>query len=90
MVMNTPTPTVTTPVSKAFIESMPGVTAPFGVFDPLDLMPETVEELMLFREAEVVHGRVAMMGALGYIVQVCLCMRQQDKSGMSRGHPDIS
>jgi len=58
-----------TPVTTAFVEAMPGVTAPFGVFDPLDLTPDTEEELMLFREAELAHGRVAMMGALGFLVQ---------------------
>jgi len=58
-----------TPTSTAFVEAMPGVSAPFGVFDPAGLLPEIQEELMLFREAELAHGRVAMMGALGFLVQ---------------------
>jgi|EP00966_Prymnesium_polylepis_P055467 light-harvesting complex I chlorophyll a/b binding protein 4 len=58
-----------TPGGRAYAEKMPGVTAPFGLFDPLGLTPETKEELLLFREAELAHGRVAMMGALGYLVQ---------------------
>jgi len=49
-------------------EKMPGV-GPFGFFDPMGLVPDTKEELLLFREAELAHGRVAMMGALGYLVQ---------------------
>ena len=48
---------------------MSGVTAPFGFFDPMGLTPETNEELQLFREAELAHGRVAMVGALGFLVQ---------------------
>jgi len=58
-----------TPGGRVYAEKMPGVTAPFGLFDPLDLTPDTKEELLLFREAELAHGRVAMMGALGYLVQ---------------------
>ena len=46
-----------------------GVTPPLGVFDPLGLADDkSEEELMLFREAELAHGRVAMMGALGFLV----------------------
>jgi hypothetical protein len=37
--------------------------------DPLGLTPDTKEGLVLYREAELAHGRVAMMGALGYLVQ---------------------
>merc|ERR1719213_74314 len=51
-----------------FAKSLPGL-GPFGYFDPLGLTPDTKEELMLFREAELAHGRVAMMGALGFLVQ---------------------
>jgi light-harvesting complex I chlorophyll a/b binding protein 4 len=51
-------------------KDLPGVTAPFGFFDPLgftkDLSPA---ELMLRRESELAHGRVAMVGALGFLVQ---------------------
>merc|ERR1719298_30897 len=63
--------TVSTPLmGKAALEKMVGQTAPFGVFDPLGLADDkSEEELMLFREAELAHGRVAMMGALGFLVQ---------------------
>ena len=47
---------------------MSGVTAPFGFFDPMGLTPETNEELQLYREAELAHGRVAMVAALGFLV----------------------
>ena len=58
-----------TPATSEWVNSLPGVTAPFGVFDPAGLAPETQEEFMLFREAELAHGRVAMMAALGFLVQ---------------------
>jgi len=58
-----------TPGGRAFAEKMVGVSAPFGFFDPLGLTPDTKEEVLLFREAELAHGRVAMMGAFGYLVQ---------------------
>jgi len=52
-----------TPTHPALAES------PASAADPLGLTPETKEELLLFREAELAHGRVAMMGALGFLVQ---------------------
>merc|ERR1711907_443966 len=58
-----------TPGGRALAEKMPGVTGPFGFFDPLGLTPESKEELDMFREAELAHCRVAMVGALGYLVQ---------------------
>ena len=66
-----PSMTVSTPLmGKAALEKMVGQTAPFGIFDPLGLADDkSEEELMLFREAELAHGRVAMMGALGFLVQ---------------------
>jgi len=54
---------------RAMAEKMPGVTAPFGLFDPLGLTPDSEAELLQYREAELTHGRVAMVGALGYLVQ---------------------
>merc|ERR1719236_40923 len=57
-----------TPGGRAVAEKLAGL-GPFGFFDPLGLTPETKEELLLFREAELAHGRVAMMGALGFLVQ---------------------
>ena len=48
---------------------MSSVTAPLGFFDPLGLTPENREEVVLWREAELNHGRVVMMAALGFFVQ---------------------
>jgi len=49
---------------------MAGSTAPFKVFDPLDLATLGSEEtLAWFRAAELKHSRVAMLATTGYIVQ---------------------
>merc|ERR1712176_717214 len=58
-----------TPGGAEYAKSMPGL-GPFGFFDPLGTTEEkTVEEIMLYREAELAHGRVAMMASLGFLVQ---------------------
>merc|ERR1711997_139345 len=47
----------------------PGAIAPLGFFDPLGFTKDM--ELLgvkRFREAEIMHGRVAMMAAVGYLV----------------------
>jgi len=58
-----------TPGGKTFMKTLPGQVAPLGFFDPLNLSPESVEDAKLFREAELTHGRVAMMAAAGFLVQ---------------------
>jgi len=57
-------------------KTMPGVTAPFeNIFDPADLLaraassPRPIRELNRWRESEIVHGRVAMLASLGFVVQ---------------------
>jgi len=48
---------------------LPGATAPLGFFDPLGFTKDM--ELMgvkRFREAEIMHGRVAMMATVGYLI----------------------
>jgi len=50
-------------------ETMPGVSAPFGFFDPLGFTTEASESKVLFyREVEIKHGRVAMLASLGFLV----------------------
>merc|ERR1740138_1074856 len=67
--------TVTTPATPpimgaAFAKTLPGITAPMGYFDPLGLLDEkTTEEILMFREAELAHGRVSMVAGLGFLVQ---------------------
>eukprot|EP00521_Asterionellopsis_glacialis_P018032 CAMPEP_0195295062 /NCGR_PEP_ID=MMETSP0707-20130614/16526_1 /TAXON_ID=33640 /ORGANISM="Asterionellopsis glacialis, Strain CCMP134" /LENGTH=236 /DNA_ID=CAMNT_0040356195 /DNA_START=114 /DNA_END=821 /DNA_ORIENTATION=- len=48
---------------------LPGASAPLGFFDPLGFTKDM--ELMgvkRFREAEIMHGRVAMMATIGYLI----------------------
>ena len=44
----------------------PGVTAPFGFFDPLSLCPDDARSFYKIREAELKHGRVAMLAFAGF------------------------
>ena len=48
---------------------LPGATSPLGFFDPIgfsrDADLNTVKRL---REAEIMHGRVAMMATIGYLI----------------------
>jgi len=49
---------------------LPGAVAPTGFFDPLGFAQTgiTLNEVKRNREAEVMHGRVAMIATLGYLV----------------------
>jgi len=50
-------------------KSLPGVTAPFGFFDPLGFCSDCSDgKLCFYREVEVKHGRVAMLASLGFLV----------------------
>uniref|UniRef100_A0A6U2Y0N1 Uncharacterized protein n=1 Tax=Lotharella globosa TaxID=91324 RepID=A0A6U2Y0N1_9EUKA len=47
-----------------------GGTAPMGkFFDPLGFAKNGDAELKRYRESEITHGRVAMLGALGFLAQ---------------------
>jgi len=51
------------------VETLPGVTAPLGFFDPLGFTARADERLLQrYREAEVTHGRVAMLASVGFLV----------------------
>jgi len=54
----------------AYVKTLPGITAPFpDVFDPLNLTATaTIKDVRRYREAEVTHGRVAMLAAIGFVV----------------------
>ncbi len=56
--------------SKAFtVDSIPGASAPFGFFDPLGFATYADEVILKrYREAEVTHGRVAMLATVGFLV----------------------
>ena len=49
---------------------LPGVVAPTGFFDPLGFAQRgiTLNEIKRNRESEVMHGRVAMLATVGYLV----------------------
>lgn len=54
----------------AYAKTLPGVSQPFpDVFDPAGFLNKSsVREVRRWREAEIVHGRVAMLASLGFIV----------------------
>jgi len=50
------------------VEDLPGVLPPVGFFDPLDLSGKASDNLIRqYREAELTHGRVSMIAALGFL-----------------------
>lgn len=51
------------------IDEIPGARAPMGVFDPLGFAKKADEAtLKRCREAEVTHGRVAMLTTFSFLV----------------------
>ena len=51
-----------------FCAGLPGVVAPLGEFDPIGFTKGLpVQEIKRFREAEVTHGRVAMLATIVYL-----------------------
>merc|ERR1712127_1139887 len=54
---------------KAHGEGLPGALAPAGFFDPLGLAEKATDAtLARYREAELAHGRVAMLAVIGFLV----------------------
>jgi hypothetical protein len=54
---------------KASVGDMPGVLAPVGLFDPLGFAEKAdANTLKRYREAELTHGRVAMLAVVGFLV----------------------
>lgn len=49
------------------IKSAPGISAPLGFFDPLKLSSKVSEpRFKFYQEAELKHGRVAMLASVGF------------------------
>jgi len=46
--------------------SLPGV-GPFGYFDPWNLTPDSQRDVVLWREAELMHCRVSMLAVVGFV-----------------------
>merc|ERR1711988_342403 len=52
-----------------YAQDLSGITAPLGFWDPASFCANTSpDEVKRFREAELTHGRVAMLAAIGYLV----------------------
>jgi hypothetical protein len=57
------------PDEKKFSFGLPGSVAPLGEFDPFGFCKgRNLEGVKRFREAEVMHSRVAMMATVGYLI----------------------
>jgi Chlorophyll A-B binding protein len=51
------------------IDTIPGALAPMGIFDPWGFSKKADEAtLKRYREAELTHGRVAMLATVGFLV----------------------
>lgn len=58
-----------TPDASKPCYGLPGAIGPLGYFDPLGFCNDRdLVGVKRFREAEVLHGRVAMMAVLGYLI----------------------
>jgi Chlorophyll A-B binding protein len=58
-----------TPDSKKPCWGLPGAIEPLGFFDPLGLSKDAdLDTVKRYREAEVMHGRVAMLATVGYLI----------------------
>ena len=55
------------PDETIFVWGLPGNCPPLGDFDPLNFAKD-LATVRRYREAEVMHGRVAMVAFLGYLV----------------------
>jgi hypothetical protein len=55
-------------LKAAAIDEMVGSLAPMGLFDPLNLSDTDEATLKRYREAELTHGRVAMLAVVGVFV----------------------
>jgi hypothetical protein len=54
---------------QASLDSLPGALPPVGAWDPLGFSEKADEAtLKRYREAEITHGRVAMLATLGFLV----------------------
>jgi len=70
VVAETPEPEKEDPEEAAFDPaSQIGAMAPLGFWDPLNLCPQTEEGFRKLRAAELKHGRVSMMAAVGAVAQ---------------------
>ena len=52
------------------VKQLPGITGPLGFFNPLGFCSGDVSKgkIKFYREAEIKHGRVAMLASVGFLV----------------------
>jgi len=51
------------------VESLAGISAPLGFFDPAGFCKDASEgKIRFYREVELKHGRVAMLASVGFVV----------------------
>lgn len=62
-------PAASTSLSMAAAD-MVGASAPLGFFDPMGFSKGPEERLNSYREAELKHGRTAMLAVVGFLTQV--------------------
>jgi hypothetical protein len=63
-----PVPRKTIPI-KTYSKNMPGAVEPLGFWDPLGFAAKADDPtLKRYREAELTHGRVAMLAIVGFLV----------------------
>jgi hypothetical protein len=56
-------------VLQASVDGLPGALPPVGFFDPLGFAEKATDAtLQRYREAELAHGRVAMLAVIGFFV----------------------
>ena len=60
-------PFLWSPARRFDAKQQSGVSGPFGFFDPLGLAPSNERDFKKFKEAELKHGRVAMVAFLGIL-----------------------
>lgn len=59
------------PTPLEIMKGMPGITGPLGFFDPLGYSEAdgvTEGKVRFYREAELKHGRVAMLASVGFLL----------------------
>ena len=65
---------------------MPGNTLPLGNWDPWGLHQVSPEVVRRYRESEIKHGRLAMLGVVGFLLQEQHHPRHQDLGGLAITH----
>lgn len=72
--------------SDFFCYGMPGNTLPLGNWDPWGLHQVSPEIVRRYRESEIKHGRLAMLGVVGFLLQEQHHPRHQDLGGLAITH----